>query len=155
MDGFFSNEEAAGLASAADECACLNLRKASRAVTRRFDEILDECGLRSTQLVILLELANQGSMSLKALSNALVMEKSSLSRTLKPLRNRGLIEMTNRQGSRQKMVSLTDRGAEELRSAIPLWAKAQTEFMEIVGAEWTQMRDKLGQIAKMNHQAAG
>ena len=36
-----------------DICACFNFRKASRAVTQFFDETLAPSGLRSTQLVIL------------------------------------------------------------------------------------------------------
>lgn len=144
----FSSEAREQIDYAANNCACSYLRKSARAVTRRFDELLEPIGIRSTQLVILVELGHRGPLSLIDLSAAMVMEKSSLSRTLKPLRARGLVAMLPIRGSRQKTVVLTADGAACLGQAIPLWIDAHRAFTEIVGeSEWQVMKPNLEKIA--------
>jgi hypothetical protein len=65
-------------AQAAASCACFNFRKASRAVTQRFDELLQPTGLRSTQLVVLIAVAVSDSPGVATLARALVMDRSTL-----------------------------------------------------------------------------
>jgi hypothetical protein len=80
-------------AQAAAVCACFNFRKASRAVTQHFDEQLQPTGLRSTQLVILLAVAVYESSGMAELARALVMDRSTLTRNLRPLINQGLLTL--------------------------------------------------------------
>ena len=59
-------------------CACLNLRKASRAVTQIFDQALLASGLRSTQLQVLVTFASSGTTTITQLAEELIMDRTSL-----------------------------------------------------------------------------
>src|SRR5215475_8470111 len=79
-------------------CACFNLRKASRTVTQLFDQILAPCGLRSTQLTILLAAKVLGPCGLARLARELVMDRSTITRNLLPLVKAGYLKVTGRNG---------------------------------------------------------
>ena len=125
-------------------CACLNLRKAARAVTQVFDHALQPSGLRSTQLPVLVTLALSGSTTITQLAEELVMDRTSLTRLLKPLESAGLLEIMPGEDRRTRGVSLTDRGKETVANAMPLWEKAQAYVLERVGRRrWHDMRENL------------
>ncbi len=63
-------------------CACTNLRKATRAVTQRFDTALRPSGLRATQLALLLACAGPDDANLGEIAERLAVDRSTLSRTL-------------------------------------------------------------------------
>ena len=85
--------DAAKLAEMARTCACFNFRKASRSVTQLFDQMLAPTGLRSTQLVILITGELLGPSSIARLARELVMDRSTLTRNLKPLLSMGLLQI--------------------------------------------------------------
>lgn len=115
--------------------ACVNMRKAARATTRWFDEALEPCGLRSTQLAILLIIAVTERPTQTRIARDLVTEPSTVSRNLKILESEGLIKMTAARGSRYKTISLSAKGIERIREAIPLWARTQKAFVAEFGEE--------------------
>lgn len=126
------------------ECGSFNLRKAARAVTQLYDDVLQPTGLRSTQVVVLVAVAAEPAPSLARLARELVLSPSTLSRTLRPLERDGLVEIAA-SGRRGKSVRLTPRGAEALRAAVPYWRKAQAEFTAMVGdAAWGRLAGQLG-----------
>jgi DNA-binding MarR family transcriptional regulator len=133
--GADSNGERMALAEALDVCACFNFRKASRAVTQLFDEALQPSGLRSTQLVILLSAAVNPGLGISKLARELVMDASTLNRNLKPLAKRGLISVEDSKDGRRRLVTLTPKGEEAVRSAVPLWNDAQSKLVAQFGTQ--------------------
>ena len=65
-------------------CACANLRKAARVVTQAYDKALKPTGLRATQFTVIATLATEGDAPLTRLAEALVMDRTTLTRNLKP-----------------------------------------------------------------------
>ena len=122
-------------------CACLNLRGAARAVTQLYDEILKPSGLKATQFSVLATMASVGPASMTTISKALVMDRTTLTRNLKPLRDRGLVkEVTNSEDRRQRRISLTRAGKAALSKALPLWDQAQNQVITGIGpARWQGM----------------
>ena len=113
------------------ECNCLALRQAARHVTQFYDQHLASTGLRTTQFSILAKLKRLGSMSINALARELVMDRTTLGRTMLPLERDGLIAI--RDGTidrRSKELTLTKAGVERLQRAAKLWVEAQKEFEE-------------------------
>jgi DNA-binding MarR family transcriptional regulator len=111
------------------ECNCLALRQAARHVTQFYDQHLASTGLRTTQFSILAKLQGLGPMTINALARELVMDRTTLGRTMLPLERDGLIAI--REGSvdrRSKELAVTKAGTERLRRAAKLWAEAQKEF---------------------------
>ncbi len=124
-------------AEAAQACACFNLRKASRAVSRLFDETLQPAGLRSTQFTTILAIHIDQPIGLAPLAKELVTDRSTLTRNLAILEKNGLITTTSSNGKRSRAYLLTDKGVSALTKGIPLWEKAQGKFIEVLGTgDW-------------------
>ena len=117
-------------------CACLGFRKASRSVTQLYDQFLAPCGLRSTQLVVLLGAYVLGSANLRRLADELAMDRSTLTRNLKPLIAQRLLQTAPTKGrGRSKSIEVTARGQELLLTAAPLWQQAQDSLRQRLGDE--------------------
>ncbi len=126
-----------------DNCGTFNLRKASRAVTQMYDDILAPTGFRSTQIVVLIALACKRDVSLATLARTLVVSPSTLSRNLRPLERDGFIEIVSK-GKRQKSVQLTEAGTLALQEAMPYLSKADEKFTAMVGStEWQMLNKQL------------
>ena len=74
-------------------CTCANLRKATRVVTQVYDAALQPVGLKATQFTVLAVLAERGEAPLTRLAETLVMDRTTLTRNLKPLVREGFIRI--------------------------------------------------------------
>jgi DNA-binding MarR family transcriptional regulator len=129
-------------------CVSLILRKATRAVTRRFDEILAPSGLRSTQTAILLEVMIYGPIKLTDLATRLVTDKSTMSRNIRPLEDLGYIKKKIVKG-RRKHIFITEKGEKILAEVFPLWHNAQNEVLNSIKSEkWKDLAGILCEISK-------
>jgi DNA-binding MarR family transcriptional regulator len=138
-----SRLDAAKYITAAETCACSNFRKASRAVTQMFDQALQPSGLRSTQLIILLEIAIAHSPTVPQLARRLVMDPSTLSRNLKLITEQGWIKSADGK-RRSQAVRLTRRGLKAVQKAVPLWERAQNSFAKELGkGRWRALQSDL------------
>ncbi len=127
-------------AEAAEVCACFHFRKASRAVTQLYDEMLQPVGLRSTQFVILVAIYLHEPVTPGVLSRELVLDRSTLSRNIKPLESQGLVRVQNTAGQKRHRLALTAKGRQTVAKAIPLWEKAQEQFVSNMGKNnWSTM----------------
>ena len=130
------------------ECNCLTLRQAARHVTQFYDQCLAPAGLRTTQLSILAKLKRLGPLTINTLAGELVMDRTTLGRTMLPLERDGLI--TIKDGTldrRSKELHLTKAGAERLRVAGKLWREAQAQFeASFGGARAAKLRDELSAL---------
>jgi DNA-binding MarR family transcriptional regulator len=137
------------LAEMARTCACFNFRKASRSVTQLFDQILAPAGLRSTQLVILITGQVLGPSSIARLARELVMDRSTLTRNLKPLINMGLVRFAQGENGKQKSVEVTDDGQAALTRSAPYWEQAQTHLVAHFGDDaWNRIMGDLAAIVE-------
>lgn len=128
------------LVEVAAVCTCFNLRKASRAVTQIFDEILHPSGLRTTQFNLLVSISMVNSANITDLAQGLVMDRTTLTRNLKPLEKQGLIEIFSGQDHRMRFVTLTASGYEALAKALPLWEQAQARIVKELGRhQWSKL----------------
>lgn len=117
------------------ECVCFNLRKATRVATQIYDNVLKPVGIRGTQFSIMAVLAIVGSETITNLSEILVMDRTTLSRNLRPMEKASLIKISQGKDQRTKRVSLTKKGIKTFEEAYPLWKKAQTKIVEHLGRE--------------------
>ena len=111
-------------------CACFNLRKTARVVTQVYDAHLRPTGLRATQFSLLATLAPRQPVGVTQLAEKLVMDRTTLTRNLRPLEKRGLIRMAAGADSRVHEISLTEEGRAALQAAIPYWENAQNSIAE-------------------------
>jgi DNA-binding MarR family transcriptional regulator len=115
-------------------CNCLALRQAARHVTQFYDHYLVPTGVRTTQFSILAKLEQLGPITINALAENLVMDRTTLGRNIQPLEREGLIAVAKgRADRRSKELQLTDAGAARLHAASKAWAEAQTRFEALFG----------------------
>jgi DNA-binding MarR family transcriptional regulator len=146
MDERFSKQN---LAPAAD-CACFNIRKASRVITQHFDEVMQPSGLRGTQFSILAIVARRGAPTMSELAANLVMDRTTLTRNLRPLEEQGLIKNVPGVDRRTRSISLTSKGCKVLAKALPFWRKAQSSVIRYLGgARFARVLGDLRFIEKM------
>jgi DNA-binding MarR family transcriptional regulator len=120
-----------------EECACTRLRTAARLVTRAFDAALRPSGLKASQLAVLVAVAADKNelASIAELSSVLSMDRTTLSRNLKPLVAEKLVSFDEDGGGRAKAVRITRAGQARLKDALPLWRKAQRTLGQQAGEE--------------------
>jgi DNA-binding MarR family transcriptional regulator len=134
---------------AVPECTCLALRQAARHVTQFYDQCLAPSGLRTTQFSILARLKRSGPLTINALARELVMDRTTLGRTMLPLERDGLIRIQGgAQDRRRKELHLTKAGGERFRAAGGLWREAQVRLETAFGYERAaQLRNELQALA--------
>ena len=138
-------------------CNCLALRQAARHVTQFYDQHLVPTGVRTTQFSILAKLQRSGPMTINALAEQMVMDRTTLGRNIQPLERDGLIAIgRGRTDRRSKELRLTEAGAATLRAATTAWAEAQARFEAAFGAERAaDMRALLRAVTASELQPAG
>ena len=115
-------------------CAVLNLRKASRVMTRLYEDIMKPSGLLPTQFSLLVAVRARGPVGITRLAEALSMDRTTLTRNLRPLAREGLLTIERASGDRRaRQVSLSDAGLARLEVALPLWREAQRRTAELLG----------------------
>jgi len=116
-------------------CNCLNLRRASRAVSHFYDKVLEPCGVSVAQLALLrhIELAEMNTIS--ELAKLMRIDRTTLNRNMKPLAEAGLISICSGKDSRTKQVNLTPAGRKTIAKGWELWGEAQTAIKEYLGDE--------------------
>src|SRR5271165_519320 len=132
-----------------EDCTCLAVRQAARHISQFYDQHLAAAGLRTTQYSILGKLRRLGPMTINALADELVMDRTTLGRNILPLEREGLISIApGRTDRRSKDLRLTDAGVERLRAAREGWREAQSRFAAAFGEERSvELRALLGQVS--------
>ena len=127
-----------------EPCLCGRLRRASRTLTRLYDEALEPAGLTVTQFSILRTLTRLERPTLGELAEETSHEKSGLWRTLQPMIRDGLIE-TAADGRAQRL-NLSDQGLMALVRAMPMWREAQGRVDRVLGPRGRALIDLLADV---------
>lgn len=128
-------------------CACTALRKASRAMTRLYDEALAGSGMTTVQFSILRNLARQGAMPLARLAELLVMDRTSLYRTIAPLEACGWVEVRPANSGKARIAEVSGTGRAAMAAATPAWEAAQRRIVGAFGTEnWQTIEGALGRL---------
>jgi len=114
-------------------CNCLAVRQAARNLTAIYDHALDPIDLRVTQFSVLYKLESRGKIRISELADILVMDRTTLTRNLRPLARGGLIAYLQRRDRREHWVTLTPAGRQKFKTALRYWGRAQDEFESAFG----------------------
>lgn len=129
------------------ECACTRVRTAARLVTRAYDERLRPTGLKASQLAVLAAVDALDAPSIAGLSKTLGMDRTTLSRNLRPLVSTEWVIVQEDGYGRSKGLRATAKGKALLAAAVPLWREAQQDLKERLGeAQWTALETQLQRV---------
>jgi DNA-binding MarR family transcriptional regulator len=126
----------APIALTPESCNCQAIRAAARHVSQFYDQRLAPSGLRTSQYTILAKLKRSGPLTINALADMMVTERTTLGRNVLPLQRDGLIRIEASAADRRaKQLVLTAEGEKRLRAAAKLWVAAQARFDTAFGAK--------------------
>ena len=115
-------------------CSCFKLRKLTRAMSRLYDQHMASVGLKTTQYSVLANAA-KAALPVAELAETLGLERTTLTRNLKPLLEAGWVELKPGADSRQRIVTITAGGRAKVKLAYVAWRGAQTEFETLMGRD--------------------
>jgi DNA-binding MarR family transcriptional regulator len=125
------------------------MRAAARHLSQSYDRFLAPSGLRTTQFSILARLKRKGPLTINALAEDMVMDRTTLGRNILPLERDGLISIGQTASDRRaKELRLTKAGEKRLQAALKGWSQAQARFETAFGAE------RAGDLRKLLRAAA-
>jgi len=136
--------------SGTSSCAAYQFRRTSRAVARLYDTAIASSGLRSTQFAILTAIAKLQPVPISRVAAILMIDTTTMTRSLRLLQKDGLIEIAPRGVRRQRLLTLTSKAEKALAVAVPLWRNAQARFLASLGAKpWKEFQDELEHAAEV------
>jgi DNA-binding MarR family transcriptional regulator len=125
-----------------DVCVAMRARRLSRILTRAYDEALRELGLTVPQFTLLKATAAQEPVSPAEIGRSLDLEKSTLSRTLGKMIERGwLDEYRGEDGG--KIIVATSFGRRTLKVALPVWSEVQSRAKQELGGQELEALDRM------------
>lgn len=117
-----------------DACMGLHVRRAARAVGRRFDDALRPLGITGGQFSLLMSLNRPVPPTIGEAAAPLGMDRTTLTANLKPLQRDGLVEVAvDEQDKRGRRLRLTADGRTMLRRAVPVWQRTNAEIEALLG----------------------
>ena len=128
-----SSTEYERIARLSSACICNNLRRAARLVTNYYDKLLEPAGLRVSQATILVVLYLAGVQTINEMAEQLELDRTTLTRNLKPLARQGLLTIAPGSDQRTRVVALTPEGEAALLKVLPLWEQTQSHMVEGIG----------------------
>jgi DNA-binding MarR family transcriptional regulator len=125
-------------------CACQNLRRVTRIVTRIYDGELRKAGIEITQFGLLTALATAGESNQKRLSAGFAMDSTTLTRTLALLLKEGWVQVKPGKDKRERVFSLTHAGKRKIAETQPHWERAEERLRHELGnAGWKNMKESV------------
>ena len=131
-------------------CACFNVRKSARVLTQHYDTAMQSIDLRVTQFTILAVLSAQSGITVTDLADLLMMDRTTLTRNLRPLETQGLVKTRPGDDRRTRLIELSKKGKNKLEKAIPLWKQAQKDVTDYMGrSRFTDFLTELNYVEKI------
>ena len=118
-----------------DNCLCLRVQRASRAIGRMFDDAFRPFGLTNFQFSLLMMLNRPSPPTIGTLAEDLAMDRTTMTANLKVLERRGLLTVRrDHDDSRVKLVVLTRAGRSLLAKCVERWQAANDAMRTRVSA---------------------
>ena len=131
-----NEREAETLAKAvAGECLGYRVRLLNRVITNIYDRAMQPLGLKANQANILTMLSCVGRASAADISKVLVMEKSTVSRTVDRMKKNGWINVEGHGDGPSQTITVTDQGRALMAATHEQWKKAQQQATKLLGEE--------------------
>jgi DNA-binding MarR family transcriptional regulator len=132
-------------------CVSNNLQKTARAISRLYAEEMRPSGLTRAQFPMLGYLESSGPLPMSDLAARLYMDRTTLTRNLKPLEDARLVERPASEGdARVRLVAITPLGRRKLKEARRYWRRAQAKVLKLYGADsWLALEAQLRALRRL------
>jgi DNA-binding MarR family transcriptional regulator len=116
-------------------CLCSQVRRIARRLSSLYDAALSPEELTITQYSLLANIARADQLSHAALAEKVGMERTTLTRNLRPLTRAKWVATAIGEDRRQHLLQLTAAGKRKLARTLPLWHEAQGQFISQMGSD--------------------
>ncbi|HTZ18912.1 MAG TPA: MarR family winged helix-turn-helix transcriptional regulator [Dissulfurispiraceae bacterium] len=121
--------------SVAAECIAYRVRLLNRVITNIYDRTMKPLGLKVNQANILTMLSLADHASSADIARELLMDKSTVSRTVDRMRKNGWISVAGHGDGSSQVISVTPQGRKLMAAAHAQWKKAQKQAAALLGEE--------------------
>jgi len=145
-----ANIRAVELAVFESACVALNLRKTSHIISRFYAREMRDAPVRGPLFSLLVMIRKRGSATITVLAQDIGLDRTTLTRNLKQLEQRGLIEIVPAAANKKEVRLLAD-GEAALRDALLYWRRTQDKVVRELGEErWKRMRRDLSAVMALS-----
>ncbi len=116
-------------------CYCINFRRAANALTKFYDRAFAPVNLTTNQFSLLNGIQLLRGCNKSELARFSRLDRTTIIRSLRVLREKGLIEDATEAGSRNKGIRLTEAGRKALAGGMGGWERVQKQIESKLGAE--------------------
>ncbi len=131
---------------------CINarLRRLHRMLNSVYMSKFKPFGLRGSMVAILFIVGKMKNINQKTVAERLVLDQSTMSRDIKKLKERGLVEVRKGADSRNSSLSLTTKGYELIEQIAPIWEDLHKKMEQILGTHNLQQIDLITNAVQSN-----
>ena len=133
-------------------CTNFKLRQLLRSVSRLYDAEIAHAGLKSTQFSLLANLRHGSGLAIGELAARMSMDRSTLTRNLRPLIDHGWVLQGPGADARSRLVTITPAGMAKHAEARQHWKRAQQQLVQRLGAQQVAQLHQLMALAQQNLQ---
>ena len=119
-------------------CICAQVRRVARKLSSLYDTFLSPEGLTITQYSLLANIGRAGELSHSVLAEKIGMDRTTLTRNLRPLTKAKWIAAASGKDRRQHLLQVTAAGKRKLVRSWPLWEEAQRQLLSQIGSQSMQ-----------------
>jgi DNA-binding MarR family transcriptional regulator len=119
-------------------CAWSQVHRFATKLSSLYDGLLSPEGLTITQYSLLEDIERAGQLSHAVLAEKVGMDRTTLTRNLRPLTRARWVTAGIGKDRRQRLLQLTAAGRRKLLRSFPLWEEAQRQFLSQIGIESLQ-----------------
>ncbi|WP_158522894.1 MarR family winged helix-turn-helix transcriptional regulator [Fusobacterium pseudoperiodonticum] len=118
----------------ANECYCFILRNIASSIKKIYNQHFQELDITNEQFTILMNMKYLAPISVTNLSEKIKIDRTTLSRNLKILQTKALIEDVLTTG-RSRQIILSKKGEDIINKGEKIWNKIQKEVEKVIGKE--------------------
>ena len=129
------------------ECYCINLRRATTALTKKYDSALEKTSLTINQFSIIKNISQFHNCDASMLADVMGIERTTLLRNIKPLVVKEIIMVSKK--NNKKIFKLSKEGEILLDKAQNEWNKIQNEINDELGEKAKEFIELLNKIERI------
>jgi len=131
-------------------CVAYNLRKASRIASKVFEKEMRGAPIHGPQFSLMIIIAKRGTETISGLARDIGADRTTLTRNLKQLERKGVVQISSGKDNRTKAVTLLPEGEAAIRESVRYWKKAQSKVLATLGQDrWSRMMGDLSAVASL------
>ncbi|WP_454743275.1 MarR family winged helix-turn-helix transcriptional regulator [Cupriavidus necator] len=138
-----------------DQCTLFDVHRLARLLTSLYNGYLRESGLTIAQFTLLRNIHALAPAGMKRIAEAMLMDRTSVTRMIEPLLKEGLLRDEVGEDRRYRNLVLTAKGLVAITRSEEAWSRAQEDLYSRIGAkQWrtlrTALRDTTQLVREMN-----